>query len=229
MKNKNTKSVKSDASVKGSPKMVKDSKLNTLLLQLKQAKDTVKKLRDSAMYKNYLANKQHYEVAGRPAYQPKFPRKSKWTFNDFCETNGINLETGKGEKCTILTLRKFIKRDLSKNDASLVINTGELAKPNSESGLGRKSALYCLREKAIDTTDTENVTVNVGTDPASTTADYEATKAALLAPTVTPVIDNETETAQTIDTTSVPITTENELPAQEPVLATVPATELVTV
>jgi hypothetical protein len=141
---------------------------------------------------------------GRPKYEPSFPRGNKWTFDQFCQVNGIDLETGKGEFCTILTLRKFLKRDMltaSKRNRSnsLVVDTGELGKVDSDSGLGRKPKLYMLRSKiaALTTTkpvptpkeDKKDISVNIGTDqtPIDTSATdaYEANKAALLAP-VTP-------------------------------------------
>ena len=189
---------------------------------------------------------------GRPKYEPTFPRTNKWTFNQFCEVNGISLETGKGEFCSVLTLRKYLKRDMFTASGrirsnSLVIDTGELAPPSSDTGLGRKSKLLQLRSKIagkgdntpiVKKSDTaKEITVNVGTDSTpdidptpietSNTAAYEAKKAALLGDTLpAPSVPSEPATAtidiQTNDAPSALNPSAIESPSQEPEL--VPAT-----
>jgi hypothetical protein len=187
--------------VNGKQKVGKTLKQKRLHMKNKNTKSvkSVKSVKTNSAVKTVKAVK---NGPGRPKYQPKFPRSAKWTFGDFCEINGINLETGKGENCTILTLRKFLKRDMltaakRSRPNSLVIDTGELGKVDNESGLGRKPTLYSLRSKpvvvatkpAAKSKKTE-ASVNIGTDSApevttDATAAYEANKAALLAP-VTP-------------------------------------------
>ena len=147
---------------------------------------------------------------GRPAYEPKFPRSLEWTSADFMEANEVNPETGKGPKCSKLTLTKNLNRDMyhpiesGKNKGkpdrnrprknSLVVKSDKTREPNSESGLGRKTFVFYLRAKQ-DSIKPGKVSVNVGTAAtkpnkpnkartvSKSTADYEAQKAALLAPT----------------------------------------------
>jgi hypothetical protein len=142
------------------------------------------------MSKNIKANR----GPGRPAYQPKFPKSLKWTMADWCEANGINPKTGKGPKCAKLTLIKNMADDMfhtlknGKPDRSnprrnsLIIQVkDEYREPASKDGLGRKCSVFALRarlagSKTAKTPRTPKVSVNVGTD-------YDAVKAALLAPT----------------------------------------------
>ena len=144
--------------------------------------------------KNSKTNPEQNKSVGRPKYQPLFPRKAKWTFADFEIANGVNPKTGKGEKCARLTLRNYMKR----SDSQVVQVKGELMKSNSPKGLGRKAYLFQLRDKATakttvkvarKTSKREPVSVNVS----QTTQDYEAKKAALLAPepvvNITPVVE----------------------------------------
>lgn len=84
---------------------------------------------------------------GRPAYNPKFPRKSAWTMTDFCVANEVDPSTGKGPRCSKLTLIKWLGRDSAKKGRSMVKRLDTTAAPNSESGMGRKAFLYSLREK----------------------------------------------------------------------------------
>jgi hypothetical protein len=150
---------------------------------------------------------------GRPKYTPTFPRSAKFSFADFCESNGIDLETGKGDRCTILTLRKFLTRDMFTVDKNggkrrrpnslVTIVEGEYAAPRGDSGLGRKGLLFQLRDKAtaaVAKTPTVKAasapkakskkvkTVKTDAPVADTglsqeTQAYEAAKEALLAPT----------------------------------------------
>lgn len=101
---------------------------------------------------------------GRPKYSPKFPRSLRFTFGQLCEVNGVdtrqtlangkeNPEYLKGENCTGLTLRKFLKRDKArKNKSNIVLLKGQFGKPDSESGLGKPPSLYCLRERLDEAT-----------------------------------------------------------------------------
>jgi len=139
---------------------------------------------------------------GRPKYQPIFPKKDKWTFQDFCAANGVDTETGKGNT-TILTLRKYLKRDMfnaagNVKGSSIVMQVkGEFAK-TAKGTLGRKGFLYSLRNPVKTAKQPKvakaDVSVNVGKENTETpvsdaTAAYEAKKAELLSPSETPVSD----------------------------------------
>lgn len=111
--------------------------------------------------KNKNAKQNKHTHPGRPKYTPKFPRNREFTFTQFMEANDIetnpdSAKFGKGPNCTMLTLRKFMKRDMFILDGkgkikrarpnSLLINVrGVTAEPNSESGLGRRANLFALR------------------------------------------------------------------------------------
>lgn len=92
---------------------------------------------------------------GRPRYAPKIP-SGKFTFDRLCELNGVDTETGKGENCSALTLRKFLKRDMytekgnPRNTSEIVLLKDEKREPDSEKGLGRKALVYIRRDK-LDT------------------------------------------------------------------------------
>jgi len=120
---------------------------------------------------------------GRPKYVPIIPR-GKFTFSDLETANGVNLETGKGERCTTLTLRKWVKREVGSRKGAIIRVKNILAEPNSESGLGRKQYVF-IRRPAENTP--KAVKPSTEKAPAQTTADYEATKKALLAETAVPV------------------------------------------
>lgn len=139
---------------------------------------------------------------GRPRFTPKIPQ-GRFTLRKFCEFNGVNPDTGKGDNCSRLTLIQFINRDAAeKKNKSVLVKLPDTVKPHGEKGLGRKAFLYCRREKlaTLNTKDStkapkakaSKVSVDVGTS----TADYEAQKAALLAPTpavdITPTAPEET-------------------------------------
>lgn len=107
-----------------------------------------------------------HDHPGRPKYIPKFPTRKEFTFQDILDANGVetnpkSARCGKGEDCSLLTIRKNLERDMyfhksgkpeSKatrtrvNPRSLVcLIHGVTAEPNSESGLGRRALVYCLR------------------------------------------------------------------------------------
>ena len=148
---------------------------------------------------------------GRPLYVPKFPRKVEWTLKDFCVANEVDPETGKGPRCSKLTLIKWLGRDKARKGRSLVKRLDHTAAPDSEKGLGRKAFLFSLREKltndstpdaAPDTTDAAPDTTDAApADVSTATADYEAQKAALLAP------------APAVDITTAPEATPEQTPA----------------
>ena len=183
------------------------------------------------MKKNTNANR----GPGRPMYAPKFPRSLMFTMTAFCEANGVNPETGKGKNCSKLTLIKFLGR---KQGKSLVARLKATAEPNSDTGLGRKPFLFCMKDrldeakakiaewdakaKAKETPKAKaprkartpkTVTVDVGVS--QTTQDYEAQKAALLAPTVAPVITPDPTPAPE----ATPAVAEDNAPAPEAVAA----------
>jgi hypothetical protein len=151
--------------------------------------------------KNSKKNIAKHDGPGRPKYTPKFPRSNEWTFTQFMEVNGIETNSdsakfGKGPNCTMLTLRKFMKRDMNildkkgkivrANPRSLVVNVrGVTAEPNSESGLGRRANLYALRSKGV-----------TSHAPAKTVAP-KATKAPRK--TRTPASTSQTPTADALD------------------------------
>lgn len=185
------------------------------------------------------ANKQ----VGRPKYQPVFPRTSKWTFLDFAKANGVDTETldkngnriMKGTKCTVLTLRHWLDRDIyqvtAKNKPdrtnlrrnSLVVLTDELGESTPfADGLGRRPFLFQLRAKqtakvAVTKTPKTAKGVSKGTQ------DYEARKSELLAPTpavtITPAV---TVTAPVVET---PAVAETSPVASEPASDTAPVAE----
>jgi hypothetical protein len=108
-----------------------------------------------------------YEHPGRPRYEMVYPRGAEWTFTQLMAVNGVNTIKGtkgygKGEKCTMLTLRKNLDRALycltadgkvaspkKLSAKSFVVPVkGVTADPESESGLGRRATLYRLRSVA---------------------------------------------------------------------------------
>lgn len=121
---------------------------------------------------------------GRPKAAINVPNK-KFTFADLVAEN---------PHVTPLTLRKFIKRDMftkngkTNNKSELVLVEGDKREPNSTLGLGRKTLVYSKRSRLNGLKDAKKtkVTVDVGVGADATVvapvADYEATKAALLAP-----------------------------------------------
>lgn len=185
--------------------------------------------------------------AGRPAYQPIFPKTDKWTFEDFQAAND--------GKCTKLTLRNFLKGDMKTEDGKFRGNSivklikNEFGEKHS-SGMGRRPLLYHLRSVAVVSTPSvetpkaskpakvkkvktpkapktskprkskgSNVSVNVGTS----TADYEAKKAALLAPETAPAVV-ETPAQVSIEIAETPAGTPETAPAVAETPAATPET-----
>lgn len=147
---------------------------------------------------------------GRPKYRPNIP-KGKFTFTDFEIANGVNPKTGKGKDCTTLTLRKWLKEDLSKRGHSTIVHLKDtFAEPTGKGGLGRKQYVYTRRAgvsvkavahapetPAAGKSKTTKKSRKTAKTPADTvipvvevnaispeTANYESQKAELLAPVV---------------------------------------------
>ncbi len=107
---------------------------------------------------------------GRPRYTPIIP-KGKFTFADFATANGVNLKTGKGDKCTVLTLRKWMNYDSRKrNKSQIVMLKNVLGESVNEKGLGRKPFMFQRRSQvaATDTAKVEKVVSITPTAPATT-------------------------------------------------------------
>jgi len=165
---------------------------------------------------------------GRPAYEVKWPT-SKFTMADLMEKNGVNPKTGKGKFCTKLTLVKALARDHAKRGHSFIVKLDETREPNSKSGLGRKTFVYIRRSKldTLKTASKSTASVNVGTKSTktrapkvtSTTADYEATKADLLAPVPAVTITPDPTPAPEAEPATLEATAEN-----SPAIADEPAT-----
>jgi hypothetical protein len=112
------------------------------------------------------------------------------------DKNEVDVNTGKGKFCSKLTLVKGIKRGITDGE---IVKLDETREPNSKLGLGRKTLVYIRREYIGDSnTRTKSAksstpAVKVAPNPVKATvraktptkdvADYDAKKAALLAPT----------------------------------------------
>jgi hypothetical protein len=143
---------------------------------------------------------------GRPKYEPIIP-KSRFTMADFCEANGVDLKTGKGENCAKLTLIQFLARDRKRKGQSLIVRLKEtFAEPNSKSGLGRKAMVYQLRSK-FEAHKAKTAPIRKSAAPV-TTEDYETQKAAILAPVAeinpTPAAEPVKEVQPTAEVAPVP-------------------------
>lgn len=175
---------------------------------------------------------------GRPAYVPNFPRTDEWTFEDWCNANEVQTSRkskryGKGPKCTMLTLRKYLDRDMNVRDekgefvrrnsrSTIVMVKGVTADPNSAKGLGRRSLVYALREKAP-----KSIAKDISTSDTPTSDALEQTKADLLAPTPAVTISPQPVAEPVIVTPQVTETVAVTAPATETVAETV-APETVT-
>lgn len=154
-----------------------------------------------------------YDHPGRPAYLPVIPR-GRFTMNDLCATNGVNINTGKGKKCSRLTLVKWVAKQLGNKRSGLIVKVkDETSEPNSSKGLGRRAFLYIRRpqKNSLKTASKSNVSVKM-----NTTEDYEKTKAALLTPE--PVVA-ETPTPEPVTPTPVAAPTPEIAAPAEPVAA----------
>jgi len=134
---------------------------------------------------------------GRPLYVPKFPRKMEWTLKDFCVTNDVDPETGKGPRCSKLTLIKWLGRDKARKGRSIVKRLDHTAPPESEKGLGRKAFLFSLREKMTQNTpDTSAPKVDDSVPSGDVTVPVAEISPSTEAPaeTPTPAVDVSPET-----------------------------------
>jgi len=176
-----------------------------------------------------------HEHPGRPRYEVKFPRSAEWTFKQLMAANGVETDQGskkfgKGDNCTMLTLRKNLKHDMFRSDGkvnsrSLVLEVkGVTAEPDSALGLGRRATLFRLR--AIPTVKATVIKAKVvkakvvkakAKVKTSPTAKYEATKAALFALPETTIVPAPVAPAPVAETPApapeVEIPIANEAPA----------------
>ena len=144
-----------------------------------------------------------HDHPGRPKYTLRLPTRKEFTFQDILEVNGVETNPaaknyGKGENCSLLTVRKNLKRDMyilhPKSGKILRVNPrsrvclvkGVTAEPNSTTGLGRRALVYCLRENK------DNVS-----KPTVKTATPKAAKATRKART--PKATSQTPTADALD------------------------------
>lgn len=81
-----------------------------------------------------------YETAGRPRYEMIFPSQDEFTILDIFIANGVNPETGKGEKCSAQTIRAGVKHLLKVKLLERVAD--KLSAPNSTDGKGRKMFVF---------------------------------------------------------------------------------------
>jgi len=175
-------------------------------LKPKQKEETV------VMSKN-SKNEKSTRGPGRPSYEPRFPKSKEFTFADFAEANGIDLKTGKGEQCTPLTLRKWLKRDqATKGHSVLVLVKGVTADPQGKKGLGRRALVYSLRDKASATSKPHTTKGSLS----KATEKYEAQKAEIATPEATvavPVLNVTPEAPA--PTPEPPVASETPTPAPE--------------
>ena len=127
---------------------------------------------------------------GRKAKTIKWPTAKKFTVPDMVKANEGNC----GKLCIIQNLLK----DAKLGKKSVVIKTDE--RLANASGKGRKLEVYMLRAKVNGATTKVNHTVHVADiKPITTTAEYEATKAALTAPEPVAATPVAVETAPVIE------------------------------
>lgn len=105
-----------------------------------------------------------YDHPGRPRHTLKWPKAKQFTFTDIMDVNGCDTRPGKNygkalneDGCTMLTCRKNLKADMYilhpktkkiqrvNPRSEVVLVKGVTAEPDSASGLGRRSLVYCLR------------------------------------------------------------------------------------
>lgn len=201
-----------------------------------------------------------YDHPGRPRYTMKFPTSAEWTFTQLMARNGVETDPkskrfGKGEDCTMLTLRKNMEADMYLHKegkpliskwrtrvnarSQVVLVEGVTAEPDSESGLGRRALLYRLRSvpakvhakpakvapKAKAPRKARTPKTAPG-DVSESTKQYEEIKAILAAPTPAVTITPTPEVAPVIPTAPAPVAVEVPAPAPEaPAAEVVPVAE----
>jgi hypothetical protein len=162
-----------------------------------------------------------YDHPGRPQYNVKWPTRKEFTFLDILSINGVNTDPGsktygKGPNCSLLTIRKGLERDMyfhKPGKALIAANRtrvnprsevclihGVTAEPNSDSGLGRRAKLYCLR------VNKDNVS-----KPAVKVKAVKAVKAPRKART--PKVTSQTPTADALDAIHKVLATPDPVPA----------------
>ena len=178
-----------------------------------------------------------HDHPGRPKYLLKYPTRKEFMFIDILEANGVETNPksaryGKGPNCSMLTIRKGLKRDMYILDdkgkvkrvnprSQVVLIHGVTAEPDSESGLGRRALVYCLR------VNKDNVSKAAPKDNA-----VVAPKAARK--TRTPKDASQTPTSDALDAIHKALVTPDPVsipvpPAVEPVALTVPVVTIVPV
>lgn len=182
-----------------------------------------------------------YDHPGRPKYDIKYPTRKEFTRTDICEFNGIdtrkvvngkvNLNFGKGPKCTLLTITKGMERDMYLHvpgktpsvstrtrvnpRSEIVLIRGVTAEPDSEKGLGRRALLYCLR------VNKDNIKApKVKTPKAVKAPKVKTPKVKVPRKVRTPKSTSQTPTADTLDRIHAALATPD--PVTAPAL-TVPA------
>ena len=185
-----------------------------------------------------------YNNPGRPRRQVTIPKAKVFSFSDIqdangCDSNPKSKTYGKAltkDGCTTLCLRNFLKRDNARKGKSLIVKVkGVTAEPNSESGLGRRKDLYCLRVNK-DSISTPTQKIRKVRTPKSTgcsTPDYEAMKAAICTPSPEPAPASVTIPVATFapEATPAPVTPVAPAPVAEtpapvtPEAAPAPVTE----
>ena len=140
---------------------------------------------------------------GRPQYQPRFPRKVEWTVTDFCVANDVDPATGKGPRCSRLTLVKWLDRDRALKGRSVAVRLDKLAEPKSENGLGRKAFMFSLREKLANASVSPANSTPADSAPAGSS--YDDVKATLgLVPAVDIADGDVSAPAEAVPAAAVP-------------------------
>jgi hypothetical protein len=175
------------------------------------------------------------------------------TVNDI-NTNPDSKDFGKGPNCTMLTLRKYMERDMyfhkegkrpiaanrtkANPRSNIVILRGVTSEPNSENGLGRRAYVYSLRANAPAKTavkaaapstprkarKAKTATVTAPSGVSDATQKYEELKAILAAPSTPVPVEKPAEQPATVTVPAVTITPEA-TPAPVTPVAPAPAPE----
>lgn len=169
-----------------------------------------------------------YDHPGRPRHNLKWPKSKQFTFSDIMDANGCDTRPGKNygkalneDGCTMLTCRKNVEADMyfhkpgkpliAKNRtrvnprSEIVLVKGVTSEPNSESGLGRRALLYCLR-------------INKGSIKAPKASTPKVAKVKVARKARTPKSTSQTPTADALDRIHAALATPEPTPA-----VTVPA------
>src|ERR1035438_9983871 len=87
---------------------------------------------------------------GRPKYTLRFPTRKEFTFQDILECNGVETNAksakfGKGKDCSLLTIRKGLKRDMYRVHPK----TGKILGVNPRCALMSRPRLLLLDEPSL--------------------------------------------------------------------------------